>query len=222
MGSALLIATIGLTLPHPPPTTAVFGRRAALVTPLALAAFSLSPRPAEAAVPACPKGSNNCLSTAGPTSVGKLTPWKFPAGMSKPAAVASLRSVLQAYPQEGQAGVDLGGWSFADDQASRLPARSTRPVPEPLTPRFPPPRSSQLASSGYARLEFKSGIGNFARFFNGGKPFIDDFEVSVGDGAVDVRSSSRIGDSDLGVNTKRVNYIAAALRAKGWDAPGVA
>jgi len=26
---------------------------------------------------------------------------------------------------------------------------------------------------------------------------------------------------DFGVNAKRINYIAKALRAKGWDAPGV-
>jgi hypothetical protein len=139
----LIVLVLGLSLPNPPRTSTVVGRRAALATPLAFAALSVAPRPAEAAVPACPKGANNCLSTAGPTNVGKLTPWKFPAGMSKSAAVSSLRSVLQAYPQEGQAGVDLGGWSFVDDQ---------------------------LTSSGYARLEFKSGLGNFARFFNGGKP----------------------------------------------------
>ena len=26
---------------------------------------------------------------------------------------------------------------------------------------------------------------------------------------------------DFGVNAKRINYIAKALKAKGWDAPGV-
>jgi len=72
--------------------------------------------------------------------------------MSKKDATTSLHSVLEAYPQEGQAGVDQGGWRFADDQ---------------------------LASAGYARLEYLSGIGNFAKFFNGGKPFIDDLEVSI-------------------------------------------
>ena len=26
---------------------------------------------------------------------------------------------------------------------------------------------------------------------------------------------------DFGVNAKRINYIAKALKAKGWEAPGV-
>jgi len=38
---------------------------------------------------------------------------------------------------------------------------------------------------------------------------------------VEVRSSSRVGYLDYGVNAKRLNYIANALRSKGWDAPGV-
>ena len=76
-------------------------------------------------------------------------------------------------------------------------------------------------SAGYARLEYKSGIGNFAKFFNGGRPFIDDLELSIASNGVSVFSSSRVGDSDFGVNGKRINYIASALRAKGWTAPGV-
>ena len=39
--------------------------------------------------------------------------------------------------------------------------------------------------------------------------------------SLQVKSASRVGDSDLGVNAKRLNYIAAALRAKSWDAPPV-
>ncbi len=73
--------------------------------------------------------------------------------MSRADAVASLQAALKAYPQEGQAGVDLGGWAFADDQ---------------------------LATAGYARLEYRSGLGNFAKFFNGGKPFVDDLEARAG------------------------------------------
>jgi uncharacterized protein (DUF1499 family) len=55
--------------------------------------------------------------------------------------------------------------------------------------------------------------------------YIDDVELAFIDGfgerAVQVRSSSRLGYLDFGVNAKRLNYIAKALRAKGWDAPGV-
>jgi uncharacterized protein (DUF1499 family) len=42
-------------------------------------------------------------------------------------------------------------------------------------------------------------------------------EVLVGDDAVSVRSSSRVGDSDFGVNAKRLAYLAEGLKAKGWD-----
>lgn len=80
---------------------------------------------------------------------------------------------------------------------------------------------SPASSPTYARYEFKSGIGNFAKFFNGGKPFVDDFELSVEEASVCVRSSSRVGDSDLGVNAKRLNFIADALRTKGWAAPSI-
>lgn len=64
----------------------------------------------------------------------------------------------------------------------------------------------------------RSGKGNFAKFFNGGKPFVDDLKLEVEDsGAVQVKSQSRVGDSDFGVNKKRIDYIAAALASKGWS-----
>ena len=72
-----------------------------------------------------------------------------------------------------------------------------------------------------ARYSSAQGIGNFARFMNGGKPFVDDLEFSVEEASVCLRSSSRVGDSDFGVNAKRINWIAEKLRAKGWNAPGV-
>lgn len=105
-----------------------------------------------------------------------------------------MTSTLSSYPQEGQAGVDLGGWALVEDK---------------------------LKSEGYARYEFKSGIGNFAKFYNEGEPFVDDLELSVGPSAVDIRSSSRVGDLDFGVNAKRLNFLAERLRSKGWSASNV-
>ena len=40
--------------------------------------------------------------------------------------------------------------------------------------------------------------------------YVDDLELQVGDGVVDVRSASRVGHSDLGVNRKRVEALRAA------------
>ena len=56
--------------------------------------------------------------------------------------------------------------------------------------------------------------------------YIDDFEAwipssSSSPNAVEIRSSSRLGYLDFGVNAKRINAIATKLREKGWDAEGV-
>ena len=51
--------------------------------------------------------------------------------------------------------------------------------------------------------------------------FIDDVEFAVHGDKVQVRSSSRIGFLDLGVNAKRLNYIAAQMRDRGWAAPSI-
>jgi Protein of unknown function (DUF1499) len=124
------------------------------------------------------------------------TTWTPPAGLSKADAIQGLRAALESYPQGGQSDIDGGGWTIAVDD---------------------------LKGSGTARVEYKSsGKGNFAKFFNGGKPFVDDLKLEVGDtGIVQVKSQSRVGDSDFGVNGKRVNYLAALLSAKGWNAPAL-
>jgi len=51
------------------------------------------------------------------------------------------------------------------------------------------------------------------------KGYIDDLEFATHPttpGGVMVRSASRVGVTDFGVNAVRLNYIAAKLRAKGW------
>lgn len=136
------------------------------------------------ALEACPKGSNNCITTT----------WTPPAGTDATKAASALKSIIESYPQEGQNKVDLGGWTIVDDS---------------------------FAPGKVAKVEYKSGIGNFAKFFNGGKPFVDDLKLEVdgSSGVVSVKSSSRVGDSDLGVNQKRLSYFVSKLRAEGWDAP---
>lgn len=97
--------------------------------------------------------------------------------------------ILKSYPQEGQNKVDLGGYSIVSSDAKG------------------------------ARIEYQSGIGNFAKFLNGGKPFVDDLTVEVSGDSVAFKSASRIGESDLGVNQKRMQFLAQQARAKGWTAP---
>lgn len=120
--------------------------------------------------------------------------WAPPSGTSKADAAKAVRDALNAYPQGGQEGgkVDGGGWAIVKDD---------------------------LDGSGTAAVEYKSaGTGFFAKAFNGGKPFVDDLKVEIEDGGVvQIRSASRIGDSDFGVNGKRVDALAAGLKAKGWS-----
>lgn len=119
------------------------------------------------------------------------TTWTPPSGSSHADIAAALRDAIQAYPQEGQGDVDGGGWTIASDD---------------------------LLGSGSARVEYKSsGKGTFAKIFNGGKPFVDDLKLEINDGKVEVKSQSRVGDSDFGVNKKRVDYLAALLSANGWS-----
>lgn len=65
----------------------------------------------------------------------------------------------------------------------------------------------------------------YAQFESLKNGYIDDLEIAFIDGmgerAVQVRSSSRLGYLDYGVNAKRLNYITKDLKAKGWDAKGV-
>lgn len=102
--------------------------------------------------------------------------WSPPSGStSKKEAAKAVREALNSYPQEGQANVDGGGYTIVEDD---------------------------LDSSGTARIEYRSsGKGNFAKFFNGGKPFVDDLQIEIeDDGKVELRSASRVGESDFGVN----------------------
>lgn len=108
-------------------------------------------------------------------------------------AASDIAEIFNSYPQAGQNNVDLGGWKFVQDN---------------------------LSTNGDAKLEYMSGIGNFAKFLNGGKPFVDDVSIEIADGGVvNIKSSSRVGDSDLGVNQKRLQFLAAQARNKGWDVP---
>jgi hypothetical protein len=105
------------------PKNAPSGRRELLKSAVATGiatAFVSSPANA---INACPAGSKNCIRTM----------WNPPSGSKMEESISSLRKVLEAYPQEGQQKVDLGGWTLVEDNFG----------------------------SGSARIEYKSGIGEF-------------------------------------------------------------
>lgn len=86
-----------------------FSRRQLFKTTTALP-FIAVPLAVQATELKCPQGSNNCVEGS----------WTPPAGASKADAVASLKSVLDSYPQQGQADVDGGGWKYAIEDSSNL------------------------------------------------------------------------------------------------------
>ena len=135
----------------------------------------------------CRPNSLNCIQTE----------WSPPKGTSKVDVVQTLRNVIQSYPKSGQQGVDCNGWSMASDDLEK--------------------------DVSTARIEYKSCVGPAAVAVNFGQPFVDDLKLQIeessgnGEVVVQVRSASRKGSSDLGVNKKRVDYLAKALAAKGWS-----
>jgi len=166
----------------PPSREAPTTRRDVLAgTAAALLVAAAPVTAANAAITACPPKSSNCIRTT----------WTAPEGTKN--IGESLQAILDAYPQQGQNKVDLGGWSVAE---------------------------GDLLKQGRARVEFRSGLGNFAKFLNGGKPFVDDLEIEVVDGnKIEIKSSSRVGESDLDVNRKRLQFLAAQANSLGWEAP---
>ena len=132
-----LCAAVGALRPAPKVPAPTVSRRdaAAAVAAAVVAVAPLSPllgMANAAQIGACPANVQNCWSTVS-TDKTKMPAWAPPAGAD---AAKDLKAVVDEYPQAGQAGVDLGGWSYATDE---------------------------LLSSGYARVEYKSGIGNLQR-----------------------------------------------------------
>eukprot|EP00985_Skeletonema_marinoi_P024445 scaffold16992_cov140-Skeletonema_marinoi.AAC.15 len=120
--------------------------------------------------------------------------WTPPSSTSAADAASQLRDVLNAYPQEGQEDgkVDGGGYTIISD------------------------------SDGSFKLEYRSsGKGFFAKSFNAGKPFVDDLVIEPNGSSFEFRSASRLGDSDFGVNGKRLSYIGGLLKEKGWTGVGL-
>ena len=56
----------------------------------------------------------------------------------------------------------------------------------------------------------------YVQFESRRRGYIDDFEMALRGGMGQIRTSSRLGYLDYGVNAKRVNYFAEALQARGW------
>ena len=83
-----------------------------------------------------------------------------------------------------------------------------------------PPGQNKVDKGGFSIINASADY-LYVQFESLKLGFIDDVEFAVTGGAVQVRSSSRLGFLDLEVNAKRLNYISKQLRAKGWTAPAI-
>ena len=87
------------------------------------------------------------------------------------------------------------------------------------------PGQSNIDGGGFNIVTFDPEAGYiYVQFESLKNGYVDDLEfamINKDDNVVQVRSASRLGYLDFGVNAKRINYLANALREKGWDAPGV-
>lgn len=186
-------------LPPPPAVATICSRRESInkailgFSSIVATTTAAATSPAYA-IQACPPGSKNCLRQT----------WTPPSSTSSADAISQLRTVLNSYPQEGleDGKVDGGGYTLISDS---------------LSPN---------GGGGSIVLEYRSsGKGTFAKLFNGGKPFVDDLIIEQGAGSgnasFEFRSASRLGDSDFGVNGKRLGYIGGLLKEKGWGGVGI-
>ncbi len=147
----------------------------------------------------CRPKSRNCIRTI----------WTAPSSTNKEEAIKILKEVVGSYPQNGQNGIDCNGWSIVEDTLSSESGIRT------------------------LKLEFKSCVGPAAVTMNLAQPFIDDVKLEVVQGKgkndgdddnlvyVEVKSSSRMGASDLFVNKRRIEFLGIQLREKGWAVPDV-
>ena len=152
--SLFLVASAASAWSTPTTSTSV-GRREVMGTIAAGAFFA----PVANALEACSSTDKNCVQKT----------WIPPSGSSKKDAILSLRAVLLEIPKTGQAGLDGGGWTLAEDN---------------------------LKSKGTARVAYKSK-GSFSKkrqpFTD------DLIVEVKDNGTIMLQSSSRAGDGDFGV-----------------------
>jgi len=84
-----------------------------------------------------------------------------------------------------------------------------------------PPGQNGIDGGGFKVIKSDSNY-VYTQFESLKNTYIDDVEFAkTKDNTILVRSSSRLGYLDYGVNTKRLNWISKKLRDNGWTAPEI-
>ena len=101
--------------------------------------------------------------------------------------------------------------SQADDEGHRIGSLGFNGDPAAALQRL----ADVIAAQPGATLVTRRGEYLHAEFASALMGFVDDFEAHVGPGAhvIELRSASRLGTSDFGVNRKRVESIRSAFEA---------
>ena len=158
--------------------------------------------PSNALVEQCRPKARNCIRTIWTAPISTVK--------NKEDAVRVIKDVINQYPQNGQNGIDCNGWSIVKDFST-----------------------DGDSSSNVVALEYRSCIGPAALAINLAQPFVDDVILEFDDNSsnnsingdnpitVQVKSSSRMGSSDLNVNKKRIEFLGDKLRLQGWIVPNV-
>mmetsp|Transcript_21191 Transcript_21191/g.46228 ORF Transcript_21191/g.46228 Transcript_21191/m.46228 type:complete len:366 (+) Transcript_21191:60-1157(+) len=151
-------------------------------------------------------GNPNCFSTTGDELLEDrqqhgvdflVAPWVPPGGETRP--IRTIAAVVAAY-EPGQGGVDGGGFALVKETDNYLYYQF------------------EALKKGYIDdLEFAAIAIPTATATAGGVSNDNDNDNDNAPVAVQVRSASRVGVTDFGVNAVRLNYISGKLRAKGWS-----
>jgi len=165
--------------------------------------YRLDPKARPGALPVdlkpCLDGRPHCFSSTkattlsgGSTKVGDdwlLPSWTY-TGKTQLQALDDIKTAVDKYPP-GQKGIDGGGWKV---KTFRLPE-------------FTKTADGEYGDVGYLYVQYEAEL----------QGYIDDVEFVVGDGLVNVRTSSRTGYLDYGANAKRYNWLAKEVgKSKGW------
>lgn len=116
-------------------------------------------------------------------------------------------------------------WSTSGDSSHKIPpftySKSDKEAQADLLavladyPQAGVPQGKGVIDGGGNKMVTNDGKYVYVQFTSKKFGFVDDVEFNVDGGKVAIRSASRQGDSDFGVNAARLNFIASQLKGKG-------
>ncbi|CAJ1395130.1 unnamed protein product [Effrenium voratum] len=148
---------------------------------------------------------------------GPKSPGSQPAGVGQ-GTLAGCKAAPNCFSSAAEDEHYLKPWSFPGP-----PEKALADLEQVL--KAYPPGQQDIDGGGFQiqKLEPKGYI--YVQFESLKKGYIDDVEFRVqpvdSESQVLVRSASRLGYLDLGVNAKRLNWISQRLRDRGWAAPKI-